>query len=156
MSPFLPALRERTGYWLVTLQFGLLLWLAVLASPRMLRGELSWISLSLLGLSAALGGWTLLHNRLGNFNIRPAPRAGGVLVTAGPYRLIRHPMYTSVLLVAAVFASESNPLTAWLVWGALVLVLYVKSSLEERWLSEQHPLYKAYCLSCKRFVPWVF
>ena len=156
MSPFSPSLRQRTGYLLVILQFGLLLWLAVLAAPRMLRGDLPWSSLLLLGLSAALGGWTLLHNRLGNFNIRPAPKASGVLVTAGPYRLIRHPMYTSVLLVAAALAAVSGSLTAWLAWSALVLVLYAKSSLEERWLGEHHPQYKAYCMTCKRFVPWVF
>jgi protein-S-isoprenylcysteine O-methyltransferase Ste14 len=128
----------------------------VLAAPRLLRGDFSWLGLMLLGLSGALAAWTLLHNRLGNFNIRPAPKAGGVLITTGPYRLMRHPMYTSVLLMAAALASAAEPLTGCLAWAALALVLYLKSSLEERWLREHHAQYEAYCLTCKRFLPWVF
>jgi protein-S-isoprenylcysteine O-methyltransferase Ste14 len=76
-------------------------------------------------------------------------------VLAAPYRLIRHPRYTSVLLAAA-FVAVMDPLTAWQARSALALVLYAKSSLEERWLGEHHPQYKAYCMTCKGFVPWVF
>jgi protein-S-isoprenylcysteine O-methyltransferase Ste14 len=64
----------------------------------------------------------------------------GSLVTTGPYRWIRHPMYTSVLLGA----------------GALALVLLMKSILEERWMREQHAAYAAYTLHSKRFLPWLF
>jgi len=38
------------------------------------------------GAGALLGAWTLLHNRPGNFNIRPVPKPGAVLATGGPYR----------------------------------------------------------------------
>lgn len=48
--------------------------------------------LVLLALSGPLGGWTLLHNRPGNFNSHLEPKASGLLVTSGPYRLMRHPM----------------------------------------------------------------
>ncbi|MDQ3261228.1 MAG: hypothetical protein M3Q00_10690, partial [Pseudomonadota bacterium] len=51
--------------------------------------------------SIALGIYTLLYNRLGNFNIRPEPKASGRLITSGPYRLIRHPMYSALTLAMA-------------------------------------------------------
>ena len=82
--------------------------------------------------SVALAAWTLAHNRPGNFNIRPAPKAQGHLVTTGPYRWIRHPMYTSVLLGAAALAWTSGLLIGWASSSALAVVLVLKSTLEER------------------------
>ena len=99
--------------------------------------------------------WTLRHNRLGNFNIRPVPREHGKLVCSGPYRWIRHPMYTSVLLGAAALALASHPLAGWLAWFALVATLWVKSTLEERWMQLKHPRYTAYMQTSKRFLPWL-
>lgn len=79
----------------------------------------------------------------------------GVLVMSGPYQLIRHPMYTSVLLGGAALALLSEPLLAWCVWALLVGVLIVKASLEESWMLEQHPNYGVYIQRSKRFLPWL-
>ena len=155
MSLFQEYRRQLGGSLLVLLQFGLLLWLAVMAAPQFLQGRVAITCWLLALLSGALAGWTLLHNRLGNFNIHPAPKSGGVLVTSGPYRWMRHPMYSSVLLGAAAMSCLSDGLTAGLVWAALLLVLLVKSGLEEHWLRLHHPQYQAYCQQCKRFVPGI-
>ncbi|MDD2882244.1 MAG: isoprenylcysteine carboxylmethyltransferase family protein [Rhodoferax sp.] len=156
MSDFFNRHRSVIGSLLVALQFGLLLLLAVLATPRMWQGNLSVTSLGLAGLSALLGVWTLAYNRLGNFNIHPTPKASGTLITGGPYRWIRHPMYSAVLLGAAAMAWAIEPLVGIAAWCALALILLTKASLEERWLREHHAGYAAYCQQCKRFVPWVF
>lgn len=156
MSLFSPQLRTHTGSLLVLLQFGLLTALGLLALPMVLQGQLTPISWVLLALSAALGAWTLLHNRLGNFNIHPEPKTQGVLVTSGPYRLMRHPMYSTVLLGAAALAAVPNLWPGWLLWLALLSTLLAKAMLEEHWLREHHPQYAGYCGQCKRFVPWLF
>jgi len=156
MSLFSPQLRTHTGSLLVLLQFGLLTALGILALPPVLQGQVTPASWVLLALSAALGGWTLLHNRLGNFNIHPEPKAQGVLITSGPYRLMRHPMYSTVLLGAAAMASVPRHWSAWLLWLSLLGALLAKAMLEEHWLREHHPQYAQYCGQCKRFVPWVF
>jgi len=150
-----PHQRQRQGSWLVALQFGLLLLLALMAAPQTWRGDWPPLSLGLAALSVALVGWTLAHNRLGNFRIHPAPKVDGRLITGGPYRLVRHPMYTAVLLGGAALAGASEPVGAWLVWLALAGVLWVKASLEETWLSEHYPHYAAYCSTSKRFIPWL-
>jgi protein-S-isoprenylcysteine O-methyltransferase Ste14 len=155
MSLFQEYRRQLGGSLLVLLQFGLLLWLAVMAAPQFLQGRVAITCWLLALLSGALAGWTLLHNRLGNFNIHPAPKSGGVLVTSGPYRWLRHPMYGAVLLAAAALALLSGSLSAWLAWGALALVLWVKAHLEEHWLREHHPAYADYCKKSKRFLPWL-
>ena len=155
MALFSPHQRQLQGTWLVALQFGLLLLLALMAAPRTLRLEWSSLSLGLAALSVALVVWTLAHNRLGNFRIHPAPQATGRLITRGPYRLIRHPMYSAVLLGAAALAEAAGPGWAWLLWAALVGVLWVKARLEETWLRERYPEYAAYVQSSRRFIPWV-
>lgn len=144
------------GSALVALQFGLLLGLAALALPRVLRLDVSASAWLLSAAAGALAAWTLAHNRLGNFNIHPEPKSRGVLVSSGPYRWVRHPMYSAVLLGAAALALVSNPLPAWLAWLALALVLRVKAGLEEGWMQVQHPGYAAYRSGNKRFVPWLW
>lgn len=148
--------RRAGGALLVLLQFGLLLWLVLMATSVLRQGGMSLSGGLLVGLSGALGAWTLWHNRLGNFRIHPEPKPHGQLVTTGPYRLIRHPMYTAVLLLAAALALVAAQVLAWLIWVALFGVLLTKARLEEDWLCEQHPLYASYRQHNKRFVPWLF
>ncbi len=155
MSSISPQQRQRYGTLMVILQFGLLLVLAWMAVPRTLRGEWPVFSILLAGLSVAVAVWTLVHNRLGNFNIHPAPKVSGALITSGPYRMIRHPMYTAVLLGGAALAGAAGHPWAWLIWAALFAVLWAKASLEEVWLFEHYPPYAAYCQVTKRFIPWL-
>ena len=143
------------GGFLVTLQFSLLLLLAVLAAARFMVAATPIAALLPAGASVALALWTLRHNRPGNFNIRPTPRQGGSLVLTGPYRWIRHPMYTSVLLGAGALAWAANPV-GWLAWVALAMTLFVKATLEERWMRQTHPAYVAYMQVSQRFLPWLF
>lgn len=144
------------GAFLVALQFGLLFLLAVLAAGNLVAESVPPAALLLAGASVALAIWTLRHNRLGNFNIRPSPKEGGKLIQSGPYRWIRHPMYTSVLLGAGALALVSDPLAGWLAWLALGLTLFLKARLEEGWMQQKHPPYASYMLTSKRFLPWLF
>lgn len=151
-----PMQRQLTGSVLVALQFGLLILQAALALPTVLQGFIPVGACLMAGASVALAAWTLMHNRLGNFNLHPTPKASAILVTSGPYRWIRHPMYTSLLLAAGALAWTSSPVMGWLAWSALASVLLLKSTIEERWLRERYPAYAAYCHVSKRFVPWLF
>ncbi len=112
----------------------------------------------------ALGAWALSANRLGNFNIRPEPKSGGRLVTGGPYRYIRHPMYLAVLLATAGFVAGYADFSAWraedlarsIAWLGLAIVLHVKSRIEERALHATHPGYAAYAQKTRRIIPFIF
>ncbi len=138
--------------FLVSLQLvliGLIVW--PFAPQRF--GAVFW---SLIAASITLGAFTLFHNRLGNFNIRPEPKASARLITSGPYRLIRHPMYTALLIAAAAFVVAEN---IWLkvgLWIALGLILTAKATFEERLMSGKFPAYSAYRERTKRFAPWLW
>ncbi|MDO8906119.1 isoprenylcysteine carboxylmethyltransferase family protein [Hydrogenophaga sp.] len=157
MSMHLPDKRfaNRLGTTLVVLQFGCILLLAGWAAPAFLAGQVpmgAWFS-TVLGV--LLGAWALSSNRLGNFNIRPVPREGGTLVQQGPYRWIRHPMYSAVIACGLACAWTSATWGAWLVLALLVVVLVVKAAFEERWMVAAHPGYAGYRLHTKRFLPWI-
>jgi len=107
-------------------------------------------------LGAALGSWTLLFNRLGNFNIRPQPKAGGKLITGGPYRYIRHPMYSALLLMFAGVAHGNEPGYKLGIWVLLAVVLVLKARLEEQGLLRIFPGYAQYRRTSKRFIPFIW
>lgn len=148
--------RHGVGVVLVALQFGLLAALGALAANALLSGVApagAWI---VLVAGVALGLWALSCNRPGNFNIRPTPRVGGVLVRSGPYRWIRHPMYSAVLLVACACAWAGSVAAGWACLVLLAAVLAVKAALEERWMLARHADYANYQRLTKRFVPGLF
>lgn len=147
---------HRLGKLLVTLQFGLLAALSALCLPLATAQPPRQVSVALWLASVLLGLWTLTANRPGNFNIRPEPRPEGHLVMNGPYRWIRHPMYTSVLLLAAGASAWLADLTGLILWLALLAVLIAKAHLEERWLVVRYPGYPAYRKGTWRLVPGVY
>jgi protein-S-isoprenylcysteine O-methyltransferase Ste14 len=78
------------------------------------------------------------------------------LVTSGPYRWVRHPIYTG-LLVAGVGTAVALS-WQWLLAVALACVYLVYSAtVEERYLTAEFPdAYPAYKHSTKMLVPFVF
>jgi protein-S-isoprenylcysteine O-methyltransferase Ste14 len=102
-----------------------------------------------------VGAWTLVHNRLGNFNIRPEPRATGHLVVTGPYRFVRHPMYVALLLLAAALVVAYADAAKAGCLAALIAVLWGKTVLEERGLRARYPEYAGYAQRVSRFIPGV-
>lgn len=148
--------RTTGGTALVAAQFALIALLAALALPALREGNTPLAAWVLWALGALVGAGALWANRPGNFNIRPTPRAGGQLVQHGPYRWIRHPMYTSVGCFAAGCAAAAGSASAWAAALLLAAVLVAKAALEERWMAEAHPGYMDYRRRSWRFIPWLF
>ena len=140
---------------LVTLQFALLAALALPWGAAGLRGWATIPAVVSIAAGIAVGLWALGANRAGNFNVRPEPRVGARLVTTGPYRFVRHPMYLAVLLVAAGCAlGYAEPWRA-VALVALAMVLHVKAAIEERLLAGVHPGYADYARRTPRLIPFL-
>ena len=146
----------RLGSLLVALQVALLAWLVVKGVAGLTVGRLTVDAVALAVAGMALGLWALSANRPGNFNIRPVPRSGGELVQHGPYRWIRHPMYSALLLVGLAAARLAGDVESWLVLAVLVVVLVIKANVEERGMIERHAGYRDYRERTRRFVPGLY
>ncbi len=116
----------------------------------------SWIAMAILLAGALFGLWAIRHNRVDNFNIRPDLKEGCELITTGPYRFVRHPMYTSVILMTLALAVATPIYMEWSSLALLIVVLALKAVREERLWCEGSEEYKAYMKKTKRFIPFIY
>jgi protein-S-isoprenylcysteine O-methyltransferase Ste14 len=90
-----------------------------------------------------------------SFHFAANPTEGG-LVTTGPYRFIRHPIYTAVCLFvaagAAAHLSWSTVLLSASVWIGAIARMYC----EERLLLGRFREYRQYAATTSRMIPHVF
>lgn len=140
------------GKILVTVQFSCLALLAVFTNWL----TLPWWSFILIGLSCFLAFWAMAVMKIGNFNVVPTPVEKGVMISRGPYKVIRHPMYTSIFIFAiALLVGQFDYIKLGI---SLVLVagLVAKMFYEEDLLRNHYPGYEEYMTRTKRIIPFVW
>lgn len=130
-----------------------LLAMLMCAFPLTLRWPLP---LTLIFIMSAMGlfMWVLAYNRLGNWSVLPQPKESSRLVERGPYRWMRHPMYSAILLGGVGFIFHNQTFQS--VMGLLLLwvILLLKAKYEERLLMQRFPNYEAYIRRVNnRFIP---
>ncbi len=143
-------MKKESGELLVVCQFVLI---ALLAATTHWRNA-SLLALLFLIASLLLAGWAIKVMRLGHFNVRPAIKSGAVLVTHGPYRYIRHPMYASLLLGGVGLLLITFSWLRLAGFFALWLVLYLKVRIEEKLLADHFPGYSLYQQRSRMLFPW--
>lgn len=87
------------------------------------------------------------------FGILPDVRG---LVTRGPYRLVRHPLYLGELTaVLGIVLGSRRPLLAGGTWLVCVGLQLARTSYEERNIRAEFPQYEEYAARTKRLIPGV-
>ena len=115
----------------------------------------STFGLAIFIVGAIVGLWALTHNQLGNFNIQPKLREGSKLITTGIYALVRHPMYTSVIVMMLGFLVSTVSKIEIFLWLMLIIVLLLKAKKEESLWLEHDEAYESYKKSTKLFIPYI-
>jgi len=116
-----------------------------------------WLAgLGLVLFAAGLGFaiWARIH--IGrNWGTPMSQKNDPELVTSGPYQLVRHPIYSGILVAGIGTAVALS--WSWLVAVALAGIYFVYSAtIEERNLTEQFPdAYPEYRRSTKMLVPFI-
>lgn len=103
------------------------------------------------GILIAVSAWRAIG--LANIRVHESTTDDTQLVTAGPYRWIRHPMYSGQLLFTAALLASGFQWYRVGLWIALLIVLWIKSAREEIYLRKTFDEYSAYERKTKRFFP---
>lgn len=85
----------------------------------------------------------------------PLPKENARLSTSGLYLYVRHPMYTSVLILAIGIALLSGSIIKYGLVVCLAILFYYKSVYEERYLAVKFPEYKSYAKKTPRLIPFI-
>ena len=98
--------------------------------------------------------WARITFKMRSFHFAANPTQGG-LVTTGPYRYIRNPIYAAAWLIfwtgVAVHWSWTNAALALVIAAGLVARIYC----EEQLLRAAYPEYEDYAKRTKRLIPFV-
>ena len=110
--------------------------------------------IELLGIILAV--WAVVEMQKSKINIAPQPRKNASLVTSGPYAIIRHPMYTSIIIAVTPLIISHWDLNMFLFLIFLYLNLIFKLLFEESLLKEYFTGYKDYMTKSWRIIPGIF
>ena len=126
-------------------------WMGWSALP--LPAWLRWIGVVAGLLTIALFLW--VHRALGeNWSTSVEPKEQHALVTSGPYRWVRHPMYTTMFVWTLAFFLLSANWFVGITWLALSILAASRAGEEEAALIEKFGAeYRAYMQRTARFLP---
>ncbi len=113
------------------------------------------ISWFLMFLSLLIGVTALVNMKISNLNIMPTLKDNHTLITNGIYNHIRHPMYTSVILLSLALLLTNLSLINILTMLILIIDLYLKANFEEKLLISRFSNYKKYTNKTGKFLPFV-
>jgi len=86
----------------------------------------------------------------------PEPLSDAELIERGPYRLVRHPIYSGVILTFVGFSLRAGSWVAVGLTVVLVLFFWQKIAREEDGLRRRYPGYRAYCERVRaRLIPFL-
>ena len=129
------------GFFRVVLYFGVILLFAVPSGQRIYAqtqlwhfGDvINWILVALTAAGLLFTWWARIHlGRLWSDWV--TKKAGHHVVDTGPYRLVRHPIYSGLILAALATAIEKGTSFAILGAATMTLAFYTKARREERFL----------------------
>ena len=144
--------RKYYPYLLVSVQLSCLIFLAI--SAPIISNNIAGLLVESMGIFLAVHAIYIVKIR--NVNVTPTVKQGSELVTAGPYRIIRHPMYIAQLIAVLPLVIDYF---SWYRLAAIVIlliVLLVKIGYEEKQLIAHFPEYNEYKKTTSRIIPTIY
>ena len=103
-----------------------------------------------------IGIWGILIIGIGNFNIQSEVKSDS-LITTGPYKWIRNPMYMAVILVYVPIVIQNFSWINALVFIVLFIAILLKIYFEEQFLEERFGNnYLEYKRKTKSLLPFIY
>ncbi len=139
-------------YFLVLVQFICLIFIAI--SAPVISNNIAGLLVESMGIFLAVHAIYIVKIR--NVNVTPTVKQGSELITSGPYRIIRHPMYIAQLIAVLPLVIDYF---SWYRLAAIVIlliVLLVKIGYEEKQLIAHFPEYAEYMKRTSRMIPAIY
>lgn len=108
---------------------------------------------SIFGLIIILLSVLQLNKNLSPF---PTPKNNAVLVQNGLFKLVRHPIYSGIILVVIGYSVYKDSLYKGIISMLLLILFHFKTKYEEQKLSEKFPNYQSYKKKTGKFFPRLF
>jgi len=145
---------QRHGRWLSTPVFVVLVLAIVgLVYTNSLLGH-GPLAIGLQIAALLLMVWARATFGLRSFHYAANPTAGG-LVTTGPYRFVRHPIYAAILLFVWTGVAANWSLVAAALGLVVTAMLFLRMIFEEGLVRERYPEYADYARRTRRVIPYI-
>ena len=151
------------GEWYVVVQiilFALIFALPFMTSqlngwpaPWATIGQGAGLLLLAVGGVLALAGLASLGR---NLTAVPHPKEDAHLVEHGAYKIVRHPIYSGIILGAFGWALLLNSVLTLLLAALLLLFFDIKTRREEKWLSAKFSDYPTYQQRVRKLLPFIY
>jgi len=116
----------------------------------------SWLGATVMVAGLLFAVWAREH--LGsNWSRSVTIKQGHELITTGPYSVVRHPIYTGILVGFLGTAIALSQVRGFIVFILIFLVLWLKLRMEEQWMRSQFgETYTTYAHQTAALVPYLF
>ena len=108
-----------------------------------------------MALASMIAMWAIMIMNV-KFNVAPDVIKNARLIRSGPYKLIRHPMYLSVLIITICWLIDYFTFIRMSVTLILFITMISKIKHEEGLLKEAFPEYESYISQTKRLIPFIY
>ena len=116
-----------------------------------------WIGLLVFAFAAALITWTMVVNPFAEPTVRIQNDRGHHVITSGPYRFVRHPMYAATILMYPAISLMFGSTWALAVSGVIIAGFIIRTVLEDRTLRQELPGYEAFASRTRyRLIPGIW
>ncbi|WP_242728631.1 methyltransferase family protein [Microcoleus vaginatus] len=152
------------GEYLVLLQGGLLTGFVILPVYQLPGLKIQstqllyiiWFLASILGLSGLIFIIKALIDLGKNLTPLPYPRENGELVQTGIYGIVRHPLYSGLILATLGWTLFQMSLSHLIASALLIILFEIKANREEAWLTKKYPAYSEYRQRVKKLIPGIY
>jgi protein-S-isoprenylcysteine O-methyltransferase Ste14 len=115
------------------------------------------IGIALFLISSVFMLWPILENKHFESTARIQQDRNQIVITSGPYRIIRHPGYSSIILWAISVPLIFGSILTAVVSSIIVIIIIIRTHLEDTMLQKELNGYREYCLSVKyRLIPYIW
>jgi protein-S-isoprenylcysteine O-methyltransferase Ste14 len=119
--------------------------------------EWFYIGIALYIISSIFSCWAVMENKHFEETARIQDNRKQTVITTGPYRIVRHPGYSGIVVWALASAFMFGTLAVGVVACIIITIIWIRTFLEDRMLGEELEGYLEYTKAVRyRLIPFVW